>query len=67
MAREMKSVVKLADGAQLAVQQDPDSIRNLIEGCTTPHVPLITLTDVAGQEHAVNANHIVSYTAAPNA
>ena len=65
MADAMKGVVKLSDGTQLAVQQDPETINELIDGCTGRHVPLITLNDVSGQEHVVNANSIVTYTAAP--
>jgi hypothetical protein len=59
---EPKSVIVLTVGNPLTVTQTVDEILNAIEGVTSRHVPLITVTETpSGVEHRVNAQQIVEF------
>jgi uncharacterized protein YlzI (FlbEa/FlbD family) len=62
---EPKSVIVLTVGKPITVTQSIDEILNAIEGVTSRHIPLITVTEISGVEHRINANQIVEFHQPP--
>ena len=60
---ETKAVVVLSEGGPINAQESVEQILNAIEGVTSRHIPLITVTDDRGNEHRINANQIVEFHA----
>jgi hypothetical protein len=57
-----KSVIILTVGDPLTVTETVDEILRAIEGVTSRHVPLITVTETpSGVEHRINAEQIVGF------
>ena len=58
---ETKAVIVLSEGRPINVQETVEQILDAIEGVTSRHIPLITVTDDHGNKHRINANQIVEF------
>jgi hypothetical protein len=60
---ENPTEIVLATGDKLRVRETPDQIENAIAVATTPHIPLIKVTETGGQERRINIAQIVEFHA----
>ena len=58
---EINAIIVLTEGKAINVRETVEQILNAIEGVTSRHIPLITVTDEGGNEHRINANQIVEF------
>ena len=58
---ETKAVIVLSEGRPINVQETVEQILTAIEGVTSRHIPLITVTDDRGNKRRINANQIVEF------
>lgn len=58
---ETNAVIVLAVGTPIAVRETVAQIQNGIDGSTSRHIPVITVTDNRGTEHRINVNQIVEF------